>query len=155
MTMKTFLICSRDAGVLGLYEAASEADAHDVFARAAGYRNCADEAAVLSTTVERLRADLTITEVDLAATVEALAAAMVAMDRESSDCDDVRDDADAGDASHWDTGGLVSVADDAGVDRTVARAIAYMHFYDVRAAYAIAWREAARSSSTARDDDAA
>jgi hypothetical protein len=147
-TMKTYLICSRDAGVLGLYEAASEDGAHDVLARDAGYRDAEHEAEVLSKSVEYLRADLTIAEVDVPAAIEALAHEMVAADRESGDYNlgdgthDVRLDPDAGDASHWDRLCVVAVADDAGVERGLARAIAATEMHVVRDAYARAWRAA-------------
>lgn len=155
-TTKTFLICSRDAGVLGLYEAASEAAAHDVLARDAGYRDCAHEAEVLSKSVEYLRADLTITEVDVPAAIEALAAAMVAADRESGDVEpEVLDDPAAGDSSNWDvTPDRVYIAD-LDVDDALATAIARDYMHLVRDAYAAAWRAAVELDLAARDDDAA
>ena len=151
MTTKTFLICSRDAGVLGLYEAASEAAAHDVLARDAGYRDCAHEAEVLSKSVEYLRADLTITEVDVPAAVDALAAAMVAADRESGDVEpEVLDDPAAGDPSNWDATPLRAyIADATNVDRALVAAIARDYMHLVHHAYGRAWRAAVEAALAA------
>lgn len=149
--MTTYLIVNRiTCSVLFLDEAASEDAAVEAYARFAGYRDCAHEAEVLDSTVEKLRDELRITEVDVPAAIEALAAAMVEADRDSGDCDDdVLVDADAGDAAHWDARGVLDAADDAGVDRWLARAIAETEFHLVRTAYAKAWRAAVEAALAA------
>jgi len=156
--MKTFLLGNRIACTsLGLYEAASEDDAVAAMIRDAGYRDADHEAEVLNSTVEKLRDELTIDEVDLAAAIKTIAAAMVDYDRDSSDSDAVRDDADAGDASHWDGDGIrvvaqITVAQEAGVEGALARAIVGEYLPQIRDAYAVAWREAVALDLAAADD---
>ena len=149
--MKTFLIVNRiTCSVLGLYEAASEGDAVAAMIRDAGYRDAQHEAEVLDASVEKLRDELRVTEVDGPAAVDALAASMVEADRESGDCtDDVRDDADAGDASHWDRLGVIVAAERIGVERALARTIAETELHLVRDAYAKAWRAAVEAALAA------
>ncbi len=227
--MTTYLITNRIAcTILGLFEAASEDDAVAAMIRDAGYRDAVHEAEALESTVEKLRDELVVTEVDvpaaitalaaamvdndrntdvlddvdagssdhwdncsvygvaeeigiplalvavigwpairdayakawraaveldLAATVKEIAASMVIFDRDSSDCDAVRDDADAGDAEHWDTDGVVAAAEAAGIDGALAAALAREHMPLVRDAYVAAWREAVELDLAARDDD--
>lgn len=79
---------------------------------------------------------------DLAATVKEIAEAMVVLDRDSSDCAAVRDDADAGNAEHWDTDGVVVAAEAAGIDGALAAAVAREYMPFVRDAYVAAWRAA-------------
>lgn len=235
--MTTYLITNRIAcTILGIFEAASEDDAVAAMIRDAGYRDAVHEAEVLESTVEKLRDELVVTEVDvpaaitalahemvrcyrvcgddlsaadmiddnahhaddwdhvgvgacgvtaglrpslvealwqqyrddlrdayvaawraavtldLAATVKEIAEAMVVLDRDSSDCDAVRDDAAAGDAAHWDTDGIVAAAEAAGIDGAVAAAIAWGYLSCVGDAYAAAWRAAVELDLAARDD---
>ena len=141
--MPSYLISSREAArTFGVYDAATEDDAREAYARDAGYRDCADEAAVLETTVERLHADLVVEPVDVADANATIAAAMVEIDRASSDADAVRDDADATSADGWDFRGTIDAGEDAGLDRRLARAIAAQYTPQIRAAYARAWRAA-------------
>lgn len=87
-TMKTFLIVNRITAQSGLFLATSEDDAVAAMIRDAGYRDAQHEAEVLDASVEKLRDELRVTEVDVPAAIEA--------DRESVDCDDdVLVDADA------------------------------------------------------------
>jgi len=149
-TMKTFLIVNRITAQSGLFLATSEDDAVAAMIRDAGYRDAQHEAEVLDASVEKLRDELRVTEVDVPAAMEALAAAMVEADRESVDCDDdVLVDADAGDASHWDRLGVIAVADDAGVECALARTIAETELHLVRDAYAAAWRAAVEADLAA------
>jgi hypothetical protein len=150
-TTKTYLITNRiTCSVLGLYEAATEDEAVLAMIRDAGYRDAEDEAEVLDASVEKLRDELRVTEVDVPAAIATLAVVMVKADRESGDCiDDVRADADAGDTSHWDRLGVIAVADDAGVERALARTIAETKLDLVRDAYAAAWRAAVEAASAA------
>ena len=162
---KTFLIVQgveihriRLAGHLfGLFEAASEADAHEALARDFGYRDCAEMAEALESTVERLRSELTITEVNLAAAVTEIAEAMVAADRESGDVEpEVLDDPAAGDPSNWDATPLRAyIADATNVDRALVAAIARDYMHLVHHAYGRAWRAAVELDLAARDEDAA
>ena len=160
-TMKTFLIVQgvdahvRLAGHLfGLFEAANEADAHEALARGFGYRDCAEMAEALESTVEYLRAELTITEVDLTATVKEIAEAMVAADRESGDVEsEVLDDPAAGDPSNWDATPLRAyIADATNVDRALAAHIARDYMHLVHHAYGRAWRAAVELELSSRDE---
>ena len=156
-TMKTFLIVQgvdahvRLAGHLfGLFEAASEADAHEALARGFGYRDCAEMAEALESTVERLRSELAITEVDVPAAVAAVAKAMVTADREAGDVEpEVLDDAAAGDPSNWDVTPLRVYIADLDVDGELAEAIARDYMHLVHHAYARAWREAVEAALAA------
>ena len=140
--MKTFLIVNRITAQSGLFLATSEDDAVAAMIRDAGYRDAQHEAEVLDASVEKLRDELRVTEVDVPAAIEA--------DRESVDCDDdVLVDADAGDASHWDRLGVIAVADDAGVECALARTIAETELHLVRDAYAAAWRAAVEADLAA------
>jgi hypothetical protein len=144
-TTKTFLIINRiTASSLGLCLATSEDDAVAKMIRAAGYRDAEHEAEVLQSTPSKLRDELRVMEVDVPEAAAKLAAAMVEADRESGDCDDVLTDDTATGSGHWDRSGLASIADDAGIDREVARALAGDS--DLRAAYAAAWRAAVEAA---------
>ena len=80
-TTKTFLIIARASGQnMGLFEAATEDDAVLAMIRAAGYRDAAHEAEVLQSTPEKLRAELSVFEIDVPAIVAKLADAMVEQD---------------------------------------------------------------------------
>ncbi len=157
-TMKTFLIANSFTGAVpGIYAGGSENEAVEAYAVAAGYRNAQHEdvARVLDEAFTKLRDVLVITEVDVAATIKEIAEVMVASDRESVNCDDVRDDADAGDASHWDTDGVAITAQAAGIDIAVAEAVARDYMHLVHHAYGRAWRAAVEADLAARDEDAA
>ena len=154
-TTKTFLIIARASGQnMGLFEAATEDDAVLAMIRAAGYRDAAHEAEVLQSTPEKLRAELSVFEIDVPAIVAKLADAMVEQDRSSTDCADVRDDADAGNECGWDRLGIFSLVDDVslgheGDDREVARAVWEYRFSELREAYAKAWRGAVEADLAA------
>lgn len=156
-TSKAFLISCCNAGVLGIYYAATADDAVTVMDRDAGYRDSHHAAEVLETTVEALRANLTITEVDVPAAVAEVAKALVDCDRGTFEDDDgVLTDAGAVDASHWDARGIVGTAViEAGVDGALARALCEQYLPQIRDAYAKAWRAAVEADLDARDDDAA
>jgi hypothetical protein len=140
-TTKTFLIVNRiTCQNLGFFLAATADDAVIAMICEAGYHGAEHEAEVLQSSVEKLRDELRVTEVDVPEAAAKLAAAMVVADRESGDCDDVLADDTATGSGHWDRSGLASIADDAGIDREVARALAGDS--DLRAAYAAAWRQA-------------
>jgi Arc/MetJ family transcription regulator len=159
-TTKTFLIIARaSGGNMGLFEATSEDDAVEQMIRAAGYRDAQDEAEVLQSTPEKLRAELSVFPVDVPAIVAKLADAMVTQDRESHDCADVRDNADAVAVCGWDRLGIVGLVDDLslgheGDDREVARAIWEYSFSELREAYAKAWREAVEADLAEREAEA-
>ena len=154
-TTTTFLIIARASGQnMGFFEAATEDEAVLAMVRGAGYRDARDEAEVLQSTPEALRAELSVFEIDVPAAIKALAAAMVEADRESTDCADVRDDALAGNECGWDRLGIVGLAADLslgheGDDREVARAVCGYRFAELRAAYAKAWREAVEADLAA------
>jgi hypothetical protein len=159
-TMKTFLIINRiTVANLGLFEAATEDDAVLAMIRDAGYRDAQDEAEVLQSTPEALRDELSVFPVDVPAIVAKLADAMVTQDRESHDCADVRDNADAVAVCGWDRLGIVGLVDDLslgheGDDREVARAIWEYSFSELREAYAKAWREAVEADLAEREAEA-
>jgi hypothetical protein len=154
-TTKTFLITNRIAcTILGFFEAASEDDAVLAMIRDAGYRDAQHEAEVLDSTVEKLRDELVVTEVNLAATVKEIAEAMVAADRESGDVEpEVLDDPAAGDPSNWDATPLRAyIADATNVDRALVAAIARDYMHLVHHAYGRAWRAAVELDLAARDE---
>ena len=149
--MPSYLISSREAGrTFGVYDAPTEDAAREALARDAGYRDCADEADVLETTVERLRADLVLEPVDVADAIATIAAAMVEIDRASSDADPVRDDAAATSSEGWEYRATIDAGEDAGLDRRLARAIVGQFWPEIRAAYARAWRAAVEADLAAR-----
>jgi hypothetical protein len=154
-TTKTFLIIARASGQnLGLFTAATEDDAVNQMIRRAGYRDAQDEAEVLQSTPEKLRAELSVFEIDVPAIIATLADAMVEQDRESPDCAEIHADVEAGKECGWDRLGIFSLVDDLslgheGDDREVARAVWEYSFSELRAAYAKAWREAVEADLAA------
>jgi hypothetical protein len=134
--MTTYSISNRSSGFdLGIYNGSTADDAVNAMYMDAGYRDAQHAADVLETTVETLRSELVVTEVDV--TITALAASMVVLDRDSGDC--VTDD---GKADHWDLPGIRSAGEAADIDAALAAMIWQQYPHLVRAAYARAWRAA-------------
>lgn len=69
--MTSYQITARDTGhCLGIYEGATDADAVEAMHIDAGYAGSGEAAAALETTVEALRADLIVVELELSSRVE-------------------------------------------------------------------------------------
>lgn len=83
--------------------------------------------------------------------IKTIAAAMVEADRNSSDCDDIRFEPDAGNADHWHVRNIASVAQEAGVAFQECGVEACLP--EICDAYAVAWREAVEADLAALGHD--
>jgi hypothetical protein len=134
--MPTYMIANRIAGlVLGPFDAPTPDEAVEAMIRDAGYRDAAHEALVLETSVDKLRDELRVEEIDVPARIADIARSMVEYDRE-----DVLFDAAADTADHWDRGGIVGAAADAGIGSALGSLLAQHYAPQIRDAYAVAWR---------------
>jgi hypothetical protein len=104
--------CSTTGNIIGMFTAFSEREAADWLARADGFDDLAHEAATDRTTVDALLSEIEIEQLDLDATVAALATQMVATDLE------------CGDTSAWGVISVRNAAYHAGISSSVATAVA-------------------------------
>lgn len=161
--MPTYMITNRIAClVLGPYDAPTPDEAVEAMIRDAGYRDAAHEALVLETSVGKLRDELRVEEIDVPARIADVARSMVEYDREDA-CADVLFngetilaggarllDAAADTADHWDRGGIVGAARDAGIGYALGSLLAQHYAPQIREAYAVAWRAAVEADLAAR-----
>jgi hypothetical protein len=147
--MPTYMITNRIAGlVLGPFDAPTPDEAVEAMIRDAGYRDARLEALVLETSVDKLRDELRVEEIDVPARIADVARSMVEYDREDVLFDAAADTADT--ADHWDRGGIVGAARDAGIGSALGSLLAQHYAPQIRDAYAVAWRAAVEADLAAR-----
>lgn len=141
-----YLITIRStAQIMGIYQGVSPDEAIQAMSRDAGYDSLEDEAQSNATTVDELRADLSVELVSVADLVDRIADTMVQLDRDSGDCSaETLADPDAGDASDWDARSMADIADD--VAGSIGRIVAEQYRERILRAYRRAWRNAVESA---------
>jgi len=141
-----YLITIRStAQAMGIYQGASPDEAIQAMSRDAGYASLEDEAQSNATTVDELRADLSVEPVSVPDLIDRIADVMVHADRHSGDClPETLADPEAGDASDWDARSMASTAED--VAGSIGRIVAEQYRERILRAYRRAWRNAVESA---------
>lgn len=142
-----YLITIRStAQTMGIYEGASPEDAIQAMSRDAGYASLEDEAQSNATTVDELRADLSVKLVPVGYLILRIAETMVQLDRDSGDCSpETLADPDAGDGSDWDARSMDDVGED--VAGSLGRIVAGEYRERIMRAYRRAWRNAVEAAA--------
>lgn len=133
--MNNYLIsCSTTGNSLGIFVAFSEREAADRLAIADGFDSLAHEAAADCTTVDVLFSEIVVEQLDLDATLAALATQMVATDLE------------CGDTSAWDVIAVRNAAYYAGIPASIAAAVATHCYRLLMSAYDAAMMASRRAA---------
>lgn len=141
-----YLITIRStAQTMGIYEGASPDEAIQAMSRDAGYASLEAEAQDTGTTVDELRADLSVELVCVGFLIWRIAETMVQFDRDSGDCShETLSDPEAGDGSDWDARSMDDVGEN--VADSLGRIVAEQYRERILAAYRRAWRSAVEAA---------